>query len=47
MNTIIFLHGFFASGSCVTATALKEAFEGKYNALGVVNEITLSTVKCR
>lgn len=29
MKTIIFLHGFFASGSCVPATALKEAFEGK------------------
>lgn len=32
-KTIIFLHGFFASGSCVPATALKEAFEGKYNVL--------------
>ena len=27
MKTIIFLHGFFASGNCVPAKALKEAFE--------------------
>jgi len=33
MKTIIFLHGFFASGSCVPAMALKEAFEGKYDVL--------------
>lgn len=33
MKTIIFLHGFFASGSCVPAIALKEAFEGEYNVL--------------
>lgn len=26
MKTILFLHGFFASGSCVPAKALKEAF---------------------
>lgn len=28
-TTIIFLHGFFASGSCIPALALKEAMEGK------------------
>ena len=27
MKTIIFLHGFFASGNCVPANALREAFE--------------------
>lgn len=29
MKTIIFLHGFFASGSCIPAKALKEAFVGR------------------
>ena len=29
MRKILFLHGFFASGQCVPALALKEAFEGK------------------
>ena len=29
MKTILFLHGFFASGSCIPATALHEAFEGR------------------
>lgn len=29
MNKIIFLHGFFASGSCTLAITLKEAFSGK------------------
>ena len=29
MKTIIFLHGFFASGSCVPALALKEAFANR------------------
>lgn len=33
MKTIIFLHGFFASGSCVPATALKKALDGEYNVL--------------
>lgn len=33
MNTIIFLHGFFASGSCIPAKSLKEALEGEYNVL--------------
>lgn len=33
METIIFLHGFFASGSCVPAQALKEAFDGKVRVL--------------
>lgn len=33
MKTIIFLHGFFASGSCIPAVALKKAFEGEYNVL--------------
>lgn len=30
---ILFLHGFFASGSCVPAVALREAFEGKADVL--------------
>ena len=29
MKTILFLHGFFASGSCIPAIALHEAFEGR------------------
>ena len=29
MKKILFLHGFFASGQCVPAVALKEAFEGE------------------
>ena len=29
MKTILFLHGFYASGQCVPAVALKEAFEGE------------------
>ena len=33
MKTIIFLHGFFASGSCVPALALKEAFANKVHVL--------------
>ncbi len=33
MKTILFLHGFFASGSCVPANALKEAFWGKVRVL--------------
>ena len=33
MKTIIFLHGFFASGSCEPAKALKEALGEKYNVL--------------
>ena len=28
MKKILFLHGFFATGSCAMARALKEAFEG-------------------
>jgi len=28
-KTILFLHGFYASGQCVPAVALREAFEGK------------------
>ena len=28
-NKILFLHGFFASGQCVPAVALREAFSGK------------------
>lgn len=34
MKKILFLHGFYASGQCVPAVALKEAF------MGVVNVIT-------
>lgn len=33
MKTIIFLHGFFASGSCVPASALKEAFHNRVRVL--------------
>lgn len=33
MKKILFLHGFFASGQCETARALKEAFEGKAEVL--------------
>lgn len=33
MKTIIFLHGFFASGSCIPARALKEALEDKVRVL--------------
>ena len=29
MNKILFLHGFYASGNCVPALALKEAFSGR------------------
>ena len=29
MKTILFLHGFFANGSCIPAIALHEAFEGR------------------
>ena len=29
MKTILFLHGFFASGQCQPAVALREAFEGR------------------
>ena len=30
---ILFLHGFFASGNCIPAQALKQAFEGKVEVL--------------
>ncbi len=33
MKKIIFLHGFYASGQCVPALALKEAFEGRAEVL--------------
>ena len=33
MKKILFLHGFFASGQCVPAAALKEAFEGRIEVL--------------
>ena len=33
MKKILFLHGFFASGQCVPALALREAFEGKAEVL--------------
>ena len=32
-KTILFLHGFYASGQCVPAVALREAFEKKANVL--------------
>ena len=33
MKKILFLHGFYASGQCVPAVALREAFEGKAEVL--------------
>jgi predicted esterase YcpF (UPF0227 family) len=33
MKKILFLHGFYASGSCVPAQALKEAFEKRATVL--------------
>ena len=33
ITKILFLHGFFASGSCIPAQALKRAFEGKAEVL--------------
>jgi predicted esterase YcpF (UPF0227 family) len=30
MNKILFLHGFYASGQCVPAVALREAFDGRF-----------------
>ena len=33
MRKILFLHGFFASGECVPALALREAFEGRAEVL--------------
>ena len=33
MKKILFLHGFFASGQCVPAVALREAFEGRIEVL--------------
>ncbi len=33
MKKILFLHGFFASGQCVPAIALRDAFEGKAQVL--------------
>ena len=33
MKTILFLHGFFATGSCPMALALKESFDGKAHVL--------------
>ncbi len=33
MKKIIFLHGFYASGQCVPARALREAFEGRAEVL--------------
>ena len=33
MKKILFLHGFFASGQCVPALALREAFDGKAEVL--------------
>lgn len=32
-KTILFLHGFFASGNCIPSNALKEALEGKVRVL--------------
>ena len=32
-KTILFLHGFYASGQCVPAVALREAFEKRANVL--------------
>ena len=33
MKKILFLHGFYASGQCVPAVALKEAFEGEVDVI--------------
>lgn len=33
MKTILFLHGFYASGSCVPANALRDAFAGRVRVL--------------
>lgn len=33
MKTILFLHGFFASGSCIPANALRDAFQDKVRVL--------------
>ena len=33
MKKILFLHGFYASGQCVPALALREAFEGRVEVL--------------
>ena len=33
MKKILFLHGFFASGQCVPAVALREAFQGRVEVL--------------
>lgn len=33
MKTILFLHGFFASGNCIPANALRDAFEGEAKVL--------------
>ena len=52
MKKILFLHGFFASGQCVPAQALRESFKGRAEvltpdlpihpkeALGVIRELT-------
>ncbi len=39
MKKILFLHGFFATGSCPMARALKEAFEG--TAVGLTHDLPL------
>ena len=39
MKKILFLHGFFATGSCPMARALKEAFEGP--AVGLTPDLPL------
>ena len=33
MKKILFLHGFYASGQCVPAVALREAFAGRANVI--------------
>ena len=33
MKKILFLHGFYASGQCVPAVALREAFAGRADVL--------------
>ena len=39
MKKILFLHGFFATGSCPMARALKETFEG--TAVGLTPDLPL------
>ena len=39
MKQILFLHGFYASGQCVPAIALREAFAGRADVLQLQEHI--------